>query len=406
MLLVFDPSSEEFARDPYGVYSELRQLEEPYYFQEADLLLVSRFDDVDAAARNSKLVRTTDSFLEPTMQREEQVNANWHDMPNHEKYVQFSLLDSDGEVHDRLRRIVMKHMSRRFVEQQKEMIQTFVSDRLNKLLDMREVDFIEDLACHVPGHIIGTVLGVPEEDCAQLRIWSENIVQYFDIDRSDVKKALAENTTREFADYLEQLIKQKRVKPTDDLVSALIAEQDAGQMDQAELISTCMLILMAGHGSTIDVLGTGLMHLLQSSDEINRLRKTPDLMSSAVQEMFRIDSPLPFFHRFASSEVEVMGKRYPQGTKFGLLYGAANRDPDRFSEPDRFILDRPNNRHIAFGRGAHLCLGNHLSRIDMEVIFSQLLRATQSIDLLAAPEFRTGLASRGVKSLQIRLSPA
>ncbi len=400
----FDPTSPAFARNPYPIYQKLRALDEPLYLEDANMFMLSRFDVVDAAARNSNMVRTTDSFQSAAEQRQEQINANWHDMPNHERFVQFSLLDSDGPIHDRLRRIVMKHLSRRFVEQQRGMIQRFVSSLLDQLLEKREIDFVSDLACHVPGHIIGTVLGVPDEDCSQLRVWSENVVQFFDIDRSDERKQLAEAATTEFYDYLQQLIRAREKSPKDDLISALIDERDNGAMDETELISTCMLILMAGHGSTIDVLGTGLLHLLQHPHQIQKLRDHPELMPGAVQEMFRYDSPLPFFHRYAAKPIEVMGKTYPTGTKFGLLYGAANRDPAQFDRADEFLIDRTHLRHLAFGKGAHLCLGNHLSRIDMEVIFQELLQRAAKIELLQTPQFRSGLASRGLTSLHIRLS--
>jgi cytochrome P450 len=405
MSVEFDPSSAAFARDPYAVYRELRSLGAPLYFEDADMLLLSRFRDVEAAARNANLVRTTDAFHTAEEQKALQIEANWHDMPNHEKFVQFSLLDSDGPVHDRLRRIVMKHMSRRFVEAQRGMIESFVSSLLNELIERRETDFIAEVACHVPGHIIGSILGVPDEDCAQLRVWSENVVQYFDIDRSDEKKALAEQATTEFFEYLTDLIQAREQHPRNDLISALITERDQGDMNETELVSTAMLILMAGHGSTIDVLDSGLLQLLKSPEQLELLRNHPALMPHAVQEMFRFEAPLPFFHRYANQTVEVMGQSYPAGTKFGLLYGSANRDPLQFDDADQFRIDRSANRHIAFGRGAHLCLGNHLSRIDMEVIFKTLLERVRRIELLQEPTYRTGLASRGLIELNIALTP-
>jgi cytochrome P450 len=405
MTLNFDPGSSSFAANPYPAYAQLRKLDEPYYFPGADVLLLSRFADVEQAARNPQLVRSPESFLSPAEVAAKRRAANWHDMPNHQRFVQFSLLDSDGEVHDRLRRIVMKHMSRRFVEGQRDMIRTFVARQLEPLLAQQQIDFISDLAAHIPGHIIGSVLGVPAEDCQQLRIWSENVVQFFDINRTAEHKALAERATSEFYLYLRDLIAAREQQPKQDLISSLIAERDQGNLNDTELISTCMLILMAGHGSTIDVLGSGMLLLLKDSSAMAELRARPELMPSAVQEMFRMESPLPFFHRYAKTEVEVMGRRYPVGTRFGLLYGSANRDPEYFADADQFQIDRQPNRHIAFARGAHLCLGNHLSRIDMEEIFTMLLARTRTIELCAEPEYRKGLSTRGMDALQIKLVP-
>jgi cytochrome P450 len=221
----------------------------------------------------------------------------------------------------------------------------------------------------VPGHIIGRVLGVPDEDAPKLRHWSEEVVRFFDPERGAEDKARAECATKEFYEYLLVLLAEREKAPKEDLLSRLIAYRDAGQLCQDELISTAMLILMAGHVSTIDVLGSGLHALLRFPDQHQRLREDPDLMKTAVQEMFRYESPLPYFHRFATEDTEVGGKLFPAGTRFGLLYGAANRDPSRFERPDVFDVGRTPNRHMAFGGGGHFCLGNHLARLDRDVIF-------------------------------------
>ena len=161
---------------------------------------------------------------------------------------------------------------------------------------------------------------------------------------------------------------------------------------------------MAGHGSTIDVLGTGMWSLLNNPGQWQRLQNEPGLIHTAVQEMFRFESPLPFFHRYAAKEINILGKTYPKGSKFGLLYGSANRDERQFSEPGEFDIERNPNKHLAFGRGAHLCLGNHLSRLDMEIIFLTLSRLTASIELLGEkPAFKKSLSVRGLQSLPIRL---
>ena len=158
--------------------------------------------------------------------RAQQRAKNWHDMPNHEQFVQSSLLERDDETHFRLRVIVLRALSRRFVEQQRSMIESYVDLLLDKLLQRREFDFVEDLASHVPGHIIGHLLGVPIEDCPQLRVWSENIVQFFDVDRTKKHKLLAEKATTEFYLYLSDLIKARRKRPQEDLISSLVAAQE------------------------------------------------------------------------------------------------------------------------------------------------------------------------------------
>ena len=403
---MFEPQSTAFAKNPYGYYAALRKLDEPYFYERADAYLLARYIDVEAAARNPRLVRSLEAFMDPDYVKAQQRARNWHDMPNHERFVQFSLLERDDNTHFRLRVIVLRALSRRFVEQQRSMIEAYVDLLLDQLLQHREFDFVEDLASHVPGHIIGHLLGVPIEDCPQLRVWSENIVQFFDVGRTEEHKLLAENATTEFYFYLSDLIADRRKKPQEDLISSLVAAQDAGEMSESELISTCMLILAAGHGSTIDVLGSGMHALVSHPEQMHLLRQEPGHIKMAEQDMFRFESPLPFFHRYTSEALVLNGQHYPKGTKFGLLYGSANRDPDQFPDADTFDITRNPNRHVAFGRGAHLCLGNHLSRLDMEVIFLGILKRTRHIELAGAePAYKKSLSVRGPESLRLALTP-
>ena len=400
----FDPLSESFAQDPYAAYARLREIEQPIYYEDMNVWLLSRFEDVEKAALNPSFVRSLDAFMTQNEVAEERRKANWHDMPNHSRFVQFSLLDSDGEIHFRLRKLVLGMFTGRYVERYRSMIQQYVDKLLDTALEKREIDFVQDLAMHVPGHIIGNVLGVPDEDCSQLRIWSENVVQFFDVGRTNEHKQRAEQATTEFYEYLCALLAQRRKQPKDDLISTLIEAKEAGDINETELISTCMLILMAGHGSTIDVLGSGMNALLQNPDQLARLRREHNLIQTAVQEMFRYESPLPFFHRHATEATEVLGETYPKGTTFGLLYGSANRDPAHFPDADKFDISRKPNRHIAFGRGAHLCLGNHLSRLDMEIVFLTLLDKTKSIELTVDDiKFKRSLSVRGPVSLPLSL---
>ena len=163
---------------------------------------------------------------------------------------------------------------------------------------------------------------------------------------------------------------------------------------------------MAGHGSTIDVLGSGLHALLRFPDAMQSLRDDPSLMATAVHEMFRFESPLPFFHRYAADSVEIAGFTFSKGVKLGLLYGCANRDDAAFADAARFDAGRMPNRHLAFGGGAHFCLGNHLARMDMEIIFTRVLRRFSRIELAETPVYKPGLAVRGPQALRLFAHPA
>lgn len=403
----FNPSSRVFAQDPYAVYGQLRQLDEPFWYPDMEILLLSRYEVVDRVARDPHMVRGVDSFMSEEAQLAGQRARNWHDMPNHERFIQFSMLEIDGEDHRRLRGLVLREFSKTLIEKQREMIQDHVDHLLDSLLEQGDIDFVNDFAVKVPGYVIGQVLGVPAEDAVQLRTWSEEIVQFFDVGRTESDKAVAEAAVTAFYEYLLPQIRDRQKQPRDDLLTVLVQAHADGQLSETELVSTTMLILAGGHGSTIDVLGNGMNALFSFPDEMQRLRRSPDLVQTAVHEMFRYDSPLPFFHRFADREVEVMGCAYPIGTKFGLLYGSANRDPDYYPDADRFDIGRTPNRHLGFGRGAHLCLGNNLARLDMEIIFTTLFRRTRAIErIIDEPLYRTGLSARGLEALQVRLVPA
>ncbi|EGF89283.1 biotin biosynthesis cytochrome P450-like enzyme [Asticcacaulis biprosthecium C19] len=402
----FEPLSDAFADDPYPTYARLRDHGAPWYFAGYDIWLLSRYEDVAAAAVHPACVRSPEAVMTPDEIAAQQVRDNWHNMPHHSRFVQFSLLNADGEVHQRLRRMIFNEFRTPSLQRLHAQTQVHVDRLIDTVIDAGAMDFIEDFAARVPGPVIGAFLGVPEEDCAPLRQWSDDIVQYFDIDRSDARKALAEKTTTEFYDYLLRLSDERRRRPQDDLISRLIARYDAGDLTEDAYISTCMLILMAGHGSTIDILGNGLAALFAHPDEQQRLSAGPSLMTTAVQEMFRYDAPLPFFHRFAAADFDLNGWHIRKGTKLGLLYGCANRDEAVFAHADCFDAGRAPNRHIAFASGPHVCLGNHLARMELDIVFSTLLRRLKDIAPAGESVRRRGLSVRGFEALPIAFRAA
>ena len=403
----FDPLSKDFAQDPHKFYTQLREQNIPYYYEDIDTWMLTKIQDVEDVALDKTMVRGLHDKLTKDELLEQQHKMNWHNMPHHERFIQFNLLESEGDVHTRLRKLVFKEFTPAMIIKQREAIQSYVDRLISQLIDLEEIDFVESFASHVPGHIIGRVLGVPDEDCPQLRIWSENVVHFFNIGCNDDDKILAEQSTKEFFYYLHSLLLERDKLPQDDLLSRLQEQKKAGLMDEDELIATAMLILMAGHGSTIDVLGSGMHSLLRFPDQQTKLKNDPSLIKTAIQEMFRFESPLPYFHRFATRDSLVAGQEFNSGTRFGLLYGAANRDPTRFNEPNKFDITRNPNRHIAFGGGTHFCLGNHLARLDMDVIFTTLNEKFNSFELVEEnPIYKRGLSVRGPKSLKIAWKPS
>ncbi len=398
----FQPFTSEFARDPYAIYARMREEFPIYYYREWDMYLLSTYEDIATLVNDPRLVRTLDHVMTAEEVAARHEAEKWQSTPNLSRYVRFSILESEGEVHDRLRRLVFHLFTPARVSALRDVVQTQVNERLDAIIEEREIDFIEDFVAPIPGYIIGKLLGVPEEDRPHLRVWSENIVQFFEPERTVEQIQMAEETTTEFADYLIKLAARRRSNPEDDLISELITAESEGKLNKDEFISTCMLILMAGHGSTIDVSGNGMLALLRYPEQLQKLRTQPALIQTAVQEMFRYDPPLPFFHRFTMEDMEYKDQVFEKGTKFGVLYASANRDPAQFNNPDSFDVTRDPNRHLAFGIGTHFCLGNHLARLNFDIMFTSLLNKLPEIRLATEhAEFRIGLTSRGLKTLPV-----
>lgn len=401
----FDPSLPEFGSDPWGVYADLRARPGLPFWPEFDGHLVSRMADIRAIALDRRMVRAPAAFCPPGEVRRLKVAGNFHDMPFHERFVQTSMLDTDGPDHDRLRRAVFPFFTKTRLEGMRGFVTAWVDRAVDESLARGRIDFIADLAARLPGEVIGHLIGTDPAMAARMTAWSEDVVSYFDIDRTAAKKARAEEATRLFAALLEDLHAERAARPRDDLMSVMIGAERAGLLSHDELIATIMQILHAGHGSTIDVMGSGLHALLSHPDQMARLRVEPALMPQAVQEMFRFAAPLPFFHRYAAEDLSVAGRDWPRGTKFGLLYASANRDPEAFEAPDRFDIARRPNVHLAFGAGVHVCLGNNLARLNMEVLFAALLDRSAALDQAGPVRWKTGLQAHGPRSLPLRITP-
>ena len=398
----FDPAASDFGENPWPAYARLRAM--PGLPEWQGFCLASRFADVQAIASDRRMVRGTAVFG-PAERHRMQVAENFHDMPFHERFVQTSMLELDGPDHDRLRRAVFPFFTRTRLESLRPFITQWVDAALDRLIPQGRFDVIADLAAHLPGQVIGHLIGIDPALAPHMTQWSEDTVSYFDVSRRTAdRKAQAERAVVLFHDALQDLYAARKAQPRDDLMTAMIGAKDAGLLTHDELIATVMQILHAGHGSTIDVMGSGLHALLTRPDQMARLRADPALMPTAVQEMFRFAPPLVFFHRYASKDLTICGQDWPKGTKFGLLYASANRDPQAFPDPERFDVARKPNLHLAFGAGPHVCLGNNLARLNMEILFSRLLARTRAIDLAGPVAWKSGLQAHGPLSLPITIA--
>ena len=404
-LFNFEPYSAEFAQDPYSVYARMRKECPIRYHEDWDAWLFSTYEDIKSLVMDERLGSTMDHVMTSEESAAYRKKQNWDAAPAHSRYVKVSIIDSEGERHSRLRKSVFRLFTIPRVNQLRGFIQDLINRQIDTVVSKKEFDFIEDLVAPIPGFVIGEMLGVPEPDRPQLRTWSENIVQFFEPERTEAHRQLAEQATTEFAAYLAELVAIRREQPGADLISEMIAWRDGSDcLNHDELISTAMTVLMAGHGSTIDASGNGMLALLRHPQQMAALKADPRLIHTTVQEMFRFEPPLPHFRRYVLEDMEYKGYSFKKGTKLGFLYASANRDDACFDKPDSFDIRRDPNRHLAFGGGVHHCLGNHLARRNMEIMFNTVLRRLPGLRLVTAVDqlkWKTGIQTRGLVNLPV-----
>jgi hypothetical protein len=265
------------------------------------------------------------------------------------------------------------------------------------------MEVLRDLATPLPVMVIAELLGVPAADRDRLKRWSDDLVVFIDGTIREQGLGNAAAAAAELTDYLDDFAARRRKDPQDDLMSGLIAAQERDDALAAhELVGTAMLLLIAGHETTTNLIGNGLLALLRNPGEYERLRRDRALVPSAVEELLRYDSPVQVTARRPREAIELGGRRIPAGEEIDLLLGAANRDPAEFADPDRLDLARPENRHLAFGHGPHFCLGAPLARLEARIVFERvagtLPRLVLATDTL---ERRHGFVMRGICALPV-----
>jgi cytochrome P450 len=255
----------------------------------------------------------------------------------------------------------------------------------------------------LPVQVIGELLGVPRADRPLLRPWSNAIVKMYEYDVSDAQRTAAERASAEFVDYLRGMVADRRGNLTEDLVSSLIAETDSdgARLTEDELITTCTLLLNAGHEATVNVVGNGVVAFGRNPAQWQRLVADESFADTAVEELIRYDSPLQLFERTAITDTVIADVTVQAGQKIAALLGAANRDPRVFAEPDALDVGRVDNPHLGFGAGIHFCVGGPLARVELQTSLRTLLRRFPRLTVAAEPEPRKEFVIRGVKSLPV-----
>ena len=395
--LVFNPFLPEFHADPYPFYARLRT-DDPVHRSPLGFWVLTRYDDVVTVLRDPRFGRAGFHPMLPAVQTG---SANPDPLPP-------SMLFQDPPNHTRLRALVSKAFTPRVVEGLRPRIQDIVDRLLDRVAPTGTMDVIEDLAYPLPVTVISEMLGVPATDQPAIRQWSADLARGLDAigPQGDVEvEKRSVEARRALADYFRTQIPERRRQPRQDLLSALLAAEEQGdRLTERELLAMCVLLFVAGHETTVNLIGNGTLALLRQPDELRRLRADPALTPSAVEELLRYDSPVQRTARIPSTDVTIEGHTLPRGTMVVAAIGAANRDPAHFVDPDRLDISRRDNRHVSFGFGIHFCLGAPLARLEGQVALGTLIRRAPHLQQASEElEWRESSTLRGLKSLPVTL---
>ncbi|MFJ3090920.1 cytochrome P450 [Streptomyces sp. NPDC086838] len=398
---LFDPWSAAFVADPYPAYAELRATGRAHWFEATDQWLVPHYADVSALLRDRRLGRT---YLHRFTHEE---FGRTPPPPEHEPFETLNgqgLLDLEAPDHTRIRRLVSKAFTPRTVEQLVPTVRRLAAGLVDDFVEQGGGDLLSAVAEPLPVAVIAEMLGIPESDRAPLRPWSAAICGMFELNPSEATARAAVRASLEFSAYLRELIAERRANPGPDLISALVAAHDEGErLTEQEMVSTCVLLLNAGHEATVNTTVNGWWTLLRHPGQLAALRADHGLLPTALEELMRYDTPLQMFERWVLDDIEIDGKVIPRGSEVALLFGSANRDPARFTEPGTLDLARRENPHITFGAGIHFCLGAPLARVELAASFGELLRKAPGLRLAAEPEWNPGYVIRGLKELRVEV---
>lgn len=389
----------DFLQDPHAVCAALRRSGPPQEVvtpRGQRMWMVTRYADVRAALANPDLgkdIHAARRLFAPV-----DLAVAGLDFGSE---LSAHMLNTDPPDHTRLRKLVAKAFTVRRVERMRPRVEAIAEDLLDGLAGAREVDLLAEFAFPLPITVICELLGVPEMDRAAFREWSTGIVT------ATSPEALGA-AAGAMVDYLTRLVGAKRETPEDDLLSALVQARDEGdRLDGTELVSMAFLLLVAGHETTVNLLGNGLLALHRAPEQLAALRADPGLVPAAVEELLRFDGPVNLATvRFTHRDTVIGSARVPAGRFVLLSLGSANRDPERFADADELRLARDATGHLAFGHGAHHCLGAPLARMEIEVALTALLRRFPDLRVVegeAPPRWRDSMLIRGVETLRVRL---
>ncbi|WP_421695881.1 cytochrome P450 [Aestuariivirga sp.] len=387
-----DPVDPAFFNNPYPAYHAIRAEAPVFRWEHYGIWCFSRFEDVNALLRDRRFGRQ----ILHVASREE---LGWPATPSHMKpfydFESHSLLELEPPVHTRLRGLINRSFLSRQVERLRPAIASLANGLIDRIEDKGEAELLNDYATPIPVIVICDLLGVPAEMAQQLLAWSHDMVAMYQARRDRGVEDRAVKATVEFSSFMRDYIARRRKEPGQDLLSELIrAEEQGAKLSEDELVTTAILLLNAGHEATVHALGNGIKCLLEQ--DIREM-----IGETHIEECLRYDAPLHLFTRYALEDVEYAGLHLKKGESVGLMLGAANRDPARFPEPDRFMPHRTPNPHVSFGAGIHFCIGAPLARLEMQIALPLLFQRFPKLALAESPRYRNAYHFHGLESLRV-----
>ncbi len=388
----FNPFDPAVMADPYPYYRLMREQDPVHWSDTVRSWLLTRHADVSELLRDDRF--SADRTL----------SERYVPPPPGRARAARSMLVVDPPDHTRLRNLASKAFTPRMVERLRPRIESISTDLVDRLGREREVDLIADFAYPLPVIVIAEMLGVPARDRAQFQEWSAVLVKGLDpfVDAATYEAVF--DARDALVDYLRGIVAERRQEPRDDLITGMIAAREKGDfLSEGELVAMCNLLLVAGHETTVNLIGGGTLALLRWPDQLDRLRREPALARTAVEELLRYASPVQWTGRVALAELELGGRRIVRSQSVVGFLGAANRDPAVFADPDRLDIGRDPNPNMAFGRGIHFCLGAPLARLEAQVALPMLVDRFPDLRLAGEPEPRPTWNLRGLARLPVAL---
>jgi len=406
---LIDPANSTFAANPYPTYATIRDRAALYRQAGDPLWYVTRYADVHAIFRDKRFGSTFLHRYSP-----EQLNLphnipRWRDprWTDFQAFERWDMLALEPPAHTQLRRLVLEAFTPRAVAR----MQDDISQRARTLLapwrEVGRIDIVNDYAQYFSLGIICDLIGVNPADRDTIKALSDAVVTMYEPAASDAQQATANQAARTFAEYLRQVISLRRRSPADDMMSALLmAHIDGIHMSDDQIVSTAMVLLMAGHEATVNATANGIWAFLSHPDEWQRLRSGAVSARSACEEILRYDSPLQSFERWVLDEgVEWAGVSLPVGSRVALVLGSANRDPRRWQDADRFDVGRGDANHMSFGGGIHFCIGAPLARLELACTLTELVRTQAELTGTDVATRTPMYQFRGFQRLEIALAP-